>query len=686
MNTNMSNIVVAVIVLVVASLACQTVMGGSPEIEDPETAPPQSQVEPEQVEASKSDAEDSASEKNSPDSSLGNEYRSEEGGYSFSTIPDYEVEEFFGMTSMEAPDADPEFGPAMLLVGGINEEAKTVDQLIDEFSQDVTENPDAQVELSEKSALKVAGIDGLSLDITGTVDDQPIAGRIVVALPMPTQQFTMFGFAPTDQWADLSPYFEAVLNSIEFFEPIETEFAFDTEEEPEVDEIRQWATSAEASSEWGNPDWAAIQAMGEPDTINTECADAVTAWASYGSDTVEWIVLGYEGAVIPTEINIIQTHSPDQVVLVEVIDLDGGYTTVYTGEPENLWEQCPYTLTVPVEVDFEVMGIKITIDQSVIPPTWNEIDAVELVGYIPGSSVLPVEVVEGTTEGVLWRIGGEAGTETGQYGSLDGLDVSADGLIYVTDGTFGIRVLDAADGSQVALISHDDLWQPSDVQVGPDGDIYVADWGANQVFVFSSEGELITQFGEDGNGPGQFGTFSPESLVVGPDGELFVLDENETDAEEAFTRIQVFDSQGTFLREFPLEGEDPDIEEMAIDPDGNLFLVDWFDDIILEYSPQGEFVGRVAEEALEWSSPRDVAIDDAGNFYVATWSAEGVLKLDPQGNLVAQFGSEAVDGENPWEEGSFYSISGIAVMPNGSGVFVSDWSGYFSYITAFEFK
>lgn len=708
MNTKIYGIVIAIIALVLASLACQTVMGAISPEEDPEViAPlPPEEEEPEPIEeaaepeapAADDEPDTGAPGKSSPGVTLGEEYRSEEGGYAFATLPDYEVEEFFGMTSMEAPDAHPEYGPSFFIVGGLNEEEITIDQIVDDFTDEITGGPDAQLELSEQETVSVSGVEGVLIDVAGEVDDQPVAGRIFIALPTPMQQFTIFGFSPGDEWDDFEPYYDAVLESITFFEPTEMELDFElddeadveeapaAEETPVVEEIRQWASSAEASSEWDNPDWAAIQAIGEPDTLITACEDATTAWASYGSDTIEWLEVGFEGAVVPTEINIIQTHSPDQVVKVEVVDLDGVYTTVYTGEPENLWEQCPYTLSVPVDVDFPVMTVKITIDQSIIDPTWNEIDAVELVGYIPGSAAAPAEPAVGTTEGVLWRIGGEDGTEEGQYGGLDGLDVSADGLLYVTDTNFGIRVLDVDDGSQVNLISHDDLWQPTDIQVGPDGNVYVADWGANEVFVFSSDGNLLTRFGEDGNGPGQFGTFSPDSLVLSPNGELFVLDDNETDAEEQFTRIQVFDTKGSFLREFPIEGEESDIEEMAFGPNGNLYLVNWFNDIILEYSPMGDFIGRIAEEALDWASPRDAAIDDAGNIYVATWSENGVMKIDPDGNLVAQFGAEVEDGEKPWAEGGFYSLYGIAVTPDGSKVFVSDWSGYYSYITAFEYK
>jgi len=162
---------------------------------------------------------------------------------------------------------------------------------------------------------------------------------------------------------------------------------------PAGDEIRQWAKYAYASSSYSDPDWHATQATGAPDTLVDECEDLPTAWASEGSDTVEWLELVYETPVIPTEIDIIQTHSPNQVVKVELIDSAGLYQEVYTGVPADHWGECPYTLSIPVNVNFAAGGLKITIDQSVIGTSWNEIDAVELVGYpVDGSASEPTEI------------------------------------------------------------------------------------------------------------------------------------------------------------------------------------------------------------------------------------------------------------------------------------------------------
>ncbi|MBL7164615.1 MAG: 6-bladed beta-propeller [Anaerolineales bacterium] len=668
MDSKRTKLIAVAVILALASLACATIMGNVAEEQAPEDAAAEEQAPPPAPEQA---------EKESMDVQLGEEYRSEGGGYSFNVIPGYDVEEFFGFAGMTAPDDDQ---AGIVLMGGASEGSITLDSLYEDAVAEIEEDED-EVVLSNKQSLTVAGLAGYAVDVSGTLEGEPVVGRVVVVAVSDEQEFTMIGFAPQARWdAELEAYFEAVLESVAFFEPTETEFSF--EEQPAGEEIHQWASTATASSQYGSPSWAASQATGEPDTLIDYCGTMDTAWASYEGYTLEWIELGFDQAVIPTAINIIQTSAPNQVVKVEVLDLDGIYRVVYTGEPEKIIEGCPYTLTVYPDVDYEVNGVKITIDQTVLEYPWNEIDAVELVGTSQEQAVSPPE---GSTEGFVWRFGGEQGYDEGQYGSINGIDATAEGLVYVADDSFGIRLLDAVDGSQVGLISHEDMWGASDVQVAPDGTIVVADWGSNKVFVFSDDGVLLAQIGEEGSGPGQFGTFSPDTLAVNTKGEIYVLDENETDSGESFNRIQVFDLTGKYLREFSIE-EDAEIEGMAIGPDGLLYLVDWFGDVLLKYAPDGKMLGKIGEDALYFASPQDVAVDDQGYFYVAVWSPGGVFKLDPNGELVAQFGVSVEDGDQAWVEGGFYSITSVAVLPDDSRVFASDWSSSYAYITAFEFK
>ncbi|MGH2626843.1 MAG: hypothetical protein ACRDHY_09360, partial [Anaerolineales bacterium] len=139
-----------------------------------------------------------------------------------------------------------------------------------------------------------------------------------------------------------------------------------------------WAASATASSEYGNPSWAASQATGEPDTL--ECGDIETAWASASSDSEEWLELTYDVPVWVSQVNIVQTYNPNQVVRVELQNGDGQYQTIYEGEPSQE-SGCPFTLEIDVpRADFAADSVVVVIDQSVLGLGWNEIDAVELIG------------------------------------------------------------------------------------------------------------------------------------------------------------------------------------------------------------------------------------------------------------------------------------------------------------------
>jgi hypothetical protein len=147
--------------------------------------------------------------------------------------------------------------------------------------------------------------------------------------------------------------------------------------------LRQWATSATASSEYDSVDWAASQATGEPD-VYPECADSEFSWTPLTGDNAgEFLQLTYDTAVTPTQIEIYETWNPGTVVKVEVANDAGERLTVYEGQAVDLraTDTCPNVTAIPVTgVEGKFNQVIITIDQTVLASAWTEIDAVELVG------------------------------------------------------------------------------------------------------------------------------------------------------------------------------------------------------------------------------------------------------------------------------------------------------------------
>ena len=149
---------------------------------------------------------------------------------------------------------------------------------------------------------------------------------------------------------------------------------------PSARVISQWASNAEGSSEFANPEWSAAQLIDSPDAPG--CGDYQLAWASAASDSIEPLEVGFLTRVYPLEIYIHQSFNPNQVVKVEVLNPDtGAYYTVLQKNPIQIDRPCPYVLEIIVEgIDFETDRIRITVDQSQLGLGWNEIDAVQLIG------------------------------------------------------------------------------------------------------------------------------------------------------------------------------------------------------------------------------------------------------------------------------------------------------------------
>lgn len=104
--------------------------------------------------------------------------------------------------------------------------------------------------------------------------------------------------------------------------------------------------------------------------------------------------------------------------------------------------------------------------------------------------------------------------------------------IWLVNETFHQIYVIANDGSEVLatygekLVPGDDeshFNMPQDVAFLPDGRILVADGlGNNRIMIFDNDMNYLGQFGEAGDGPGQFNTI--HSLGIGPEGRIFVTD------------------------------------------------------------------------------------------------------------------------------------------------------------------
>ncbi len=158
---------------------------------------------------------------------------------------------------------------------------------------------------------------------------------------------------------------------------------------------------------------------------------------------------------------------------------------------------------------------------------------------------------------------------------------------------------------------------------GPDGRLYVADgYGNARVHVFSGDGAHLFSWGEPGNGPGQFRL--PHGIAVDRRGTVYVADRENS-------RIQLFDSEGTYLSEWTHVLRPDDV---YIDAEENLYVAE------LGFRAGRMPRGMMAEHPAE-APPGH-----------RPYARVSVLTLD--GEVQARFG-----GEEPCAPGSFFAPHGI---------------------------
>jgi len=169
--------------------------------------------------------------------------------------------------------------------------------------------------------------------------------------------------------------------------------------------------------------------------------------------------------------------------------------------------------------------------------------------------------------------------------------------------------------------------RPTNVSVGPSGNLYVSDgYGNTRVHCFDPAGVLLQSWGEPGLGPGQFRT--PHGLCVHRDGRVYVADRQND-------RIQVFDPHGTYL------GEWTDVrrpQDIFIDEDDLVYVAElswyvgersWRLGPIDEYLParlsiydiEGNVLLRWADpdptKDCYFTAPHGIWVDSEGSIYLA---------------------------------------------------------------------
>ena len=218
----------------------------------------------------------------------------------------------------------------------------------------------------------------------------------------------------------------------------------------------------------------------------------------------------------------------------------------------------------------------------------------------------------------------------GMFPFTHGLRIDPAGNLWATDVTNHTVVKMSPEGKVLLTLGErgvtgDDerhFNKPTDVAFAPNGDVYVSDgYGNSRVVMFDAAGRFLRAWGKKGTGEGEFDL--PHAVRLDSKGNVYVADRENK-------RVQVFDPDGKFLRQFA-SGVAP--YGLFVTPDDAVFVADGVAHRVVKLDGDGKVLakwGGGGREPGKFLMPHGITVDRAGAVYVAEITGARVQKFEPK--------------------------------------------------------
>ena len=259
----------------------------------------------------------------------------------------------------------------------------------------------------------------------------------------------------------------------------------------------------------------------------------------------------------------------------------------------------------------------------------------------------------------IQSIGGP-GSEAGRFATPRAGAWDPRGFLYVVDKTARIQKFDSSGKYLLSWNTPEsEKGRPTGMLVDSKGELWVADTHYHRILHYSPEGTLLSEFGSEGNGPGQFQY--PTGIAISANGLIFVSEYGGND------RIQVFTRDGNIRRAWGSYGAGPGQFErpqgIAVSGD-RIYVADAANHRIQVFSLEGKLLSTWGD--LKY--PYSVSLDGDGNVLVAEYGRHRISKFTSEGKPIAAAGSPGTgpaELNTPW---SAIPIGGdrIAIVDSGN--------------------
>ncbi|MHB1000100.1 MAG: virginiamycin B lyase family protein [Armatimonadota bacterium] len=321
-----------------------------------------------------------------------------------------------------------------------------------------------------------------------------------------------------------------------------------------------------------------------------------------------------------------------------------------------------------------------------------------------------------TSDGKFIAQWGEEGKGDGQFRMPKGLAFDSSGILYAADsGNYRIQKF-TADGKYIGKLDVDVRGkfrrQVEFIALDKQNNIYVTYDDAPFIRKYSPSGKVLLELGEDvtiyNNGNFEY----PKGIAVGPDGRIYIVDFGKN-------RVQVFDSSGRYISKLN-EPDTAGLWGLTAGADGSIYVTDIYGSRVYKYTPSGKLIGqygtpggtvgrfygidkacadsegniylsngkliqkfdRTGRFITAWNtSHNDMAVDKDGSILVA--DSTQMRKFDPNGRLISSWkasGGGMTKNPEEWtfidSQGNLYAVDiykGVIHKFDSAGKFVVKW-------------